>query len=142
MQQHAPNHGGKNPTPVPDFKIKSLDVKWGGVSVTALKILCAEKDGLYLKSLMLHAWNSATYRGKFVPAKAWLITSPDAYRSLFNGHYKYIDKTTSITIKGFHPRVASKDIAVSGEKILIKEYLLGKTNLIKSMERTNSSDAT
>eukprot|EP00957_Ditylum_brightwellii_P073081 5553714-Ditylum_brightwellii.AAC.1 len=86
---------------------------------------------------MSHAWNSATYRGKFVPAKVWLITSPDAYRSLLNGHYKYIENTTSITIEGFHPRVASKDIVVFGEKVLIKDYLLRKTNLIKSMERTN-----
>eukprot|EP00957_Ditylum_brightwellii_P114830 8756075-Ditylum_brightwellii.AAC.1 len=91
---------------------------------------------------MLHAWNPATYRGKFVPTKAWLIISPDAYRSLLNGHYKCIENTTSIEIKGLHPRVASKDIAVSGEKFLIKEYLLRKTNLIEPMERTNSSDDT
>eukprot|EP00957_Ditylum_brightwellii_P109599 8359305-Ditylum_brightwellii.AAC.1 len=91
---------------------------------------------------MLHAWNSATYCGKFVPAKAWLITSPDAYRSLLNGHYIYIENTTSITIEGFHLRVASTDIVVSGEKVLIKDYLLRKTNLIESMERTNSSGDT
>eukprot|EP00957_Ditylum_brightwellii_P097979 7462629-Ditylum_brightwellii.AAC.1 len=74
------------------------DVKWGDrnwrVKATVLKFWCAEKDGLCLKSLMLHAWASTKLQGQFVPAKAWLLTSIDAYRNLLRIHNAYIKETT------------------------------------------------
>eukprot|EP00957_Ditylum_brightwellii_P015742 1186712-Ditylum_brightwellii.AAC.1 len=43
------------PTPVPDFKLVTASIKWGiepdRVNTTALKIVCAEKDGMYMKTL-------------------------------------------------------------------------------------------
>eukprot|EP00957_Ditylum_brightwellii_P022663 1709027-Ditylum_brightwellii.AAC.1 len=65
IQQHAPHHDDTKHTPVPDFTIKSLDINWGGIGITALKILYAEKDGLYLKLLLSHAWTPVDCCGKF-----------------------------------------------------------------------------
>eukprot|EP00957_Ditylum_brightwellii_P169574 12907039-Ditylum_brightwellii.AAC.1 len=59
MLQHAPTHNKEDPTPVPDFSIKSSEFQWEGVEVTTLKVLCAEKDGLFLKLLMSHAWEKS-----------------------------------------------------------------------------------
>eukprot|EP00957_Ditylum_brightwellii_P188594 14357826-Ditylum_brightwellii.AAC.1 len=42
-------------------------------------------------------------------------------------------------MEGIHPTVANKYIAVSSEKMSNKDYLLKKTELIKYMERTNTS---
>jgi hypothetical protein len=105
-----------------------------------LKFWCAEKDGLYLKSLLLHAWASTKLQGQFIPAKAWLLTSRDAYRNLLRIHNAYIEETTVITIERIHPTVANKSITVASKTMSIKEYILQKTQLIESMERTSNSE--
>eukprot|EP00957_Ditylum_brightwellii_P195870 14923524-Ditylum_brightwellii.AAC.1 len=101
---HAPKHNANDATPVPDFSIKQAEIKWGRVKTTALKIHCVEKDGLYLKSMMSHTWEALeTLRGTFVPAQAWLLTSPKTYHTLLHKQNKYINDTISITVEGLHP---------------------------------------
>eukprot|EP00957_Ditylum_brightwellii_P172729 13149302-Ditylum_brightwellii.AAC.1 len=78
--------------------------------------------------------------GKFIPAQAWLLTSPETYPNFLHNQNKYINDVTSITIEGLHPKVAGKEIEVSQENITIKEYLLRKSQLIESMECTNNSN--
>eukprot|EP00957_Ditylum_brightwellii_P049673 3766985-Ditylum_brightwellii.AAC.1 len=90
MQANAPNHNAKDKTPVPFFQTIKSDINWGGVSTTAFKIICAEKDGLHLKYLMSHAWEAnETLCGTFVLAKAWLLMSPDCYRKLLRNNNQY-----------------------------------------------------
>eukprot|EP00957_Ditylum_brightwellii_P207778 15354476-Ditylum_brightwellii.AAC.1 len=70
MRTHAPKHNADDATPVPEFSIKPAEFKWGGVETTTLKIHCAEKDGLYLKSMMSHVWEALeTLRVMFVTAQ-------------------------------------------------------------------------
>eukprot|EP00957_Ditylum_brightwellii_P011148 844396-Ditylum_brightwellii.AAC.1 len=113
---NVPRHNANEATPVPDFSIMQAEIKWGGVKAIALKIHCVEKDGLYLKSMMSHAWEALeTLRGKIVPAQSWLLTSPKTYCTLLHKQNKYINNTTSITVEGLHPTVADKEIEVSQE---------------------------
>eukprot|EP00957_Ditylum_brightwellii_P155906 11868173-Ditylum_brightwellii.AAC.1 len=120
------------------------DTKWGDgdgrVEATVLKFWCAKKDGLYLKSLMSYAWASTKLRGQFAPAKAWLLTSRDACCNLLRIHNAYIEETNVITVEGIHPTVVNKSIAVAEKTMSIKEYILQKTKLIASMERTSNSE--
>eukprot|EP00957_Ditylum_brightwellii_P026246 1985380-Ditylum_brightwellii.AAC.1 len=78
-------------------------------------------------------------RGQFVPTKAWLVTSRDAYRNLSPLHNAYIKEITVITMEGVYPTVADKYISVVSKTMSIKDYLLQKTDLIKSVEQTNNS---
>eukprot|EP00957_Ditylum_brightwellii_P191203 14558748-Ditylum_brightwellii.AAC.1 len=81
IQENHPNHKQEDKTPDPDFNFTTYVAKWGNsngrVEATVLKFWCAEKDGVYLKSLMSHAWAKTNLRGQFVPTKAWLVTSRD-----------------------------------------------------------------
>eukprot|EP00957_Ditylum_brightwellii_P082772 6293248-Ditylum_brightwellii.AAC.1 len=89
---------------------------------------------------MSYAWDKiSTLRGKFIPAQAWLLTSPETYRNLLHNQNKYINDVTSITIEGLYPKVAGKEMEASQENVSIKDYLLRKSQLIESMERTNNS---
>eukprot|EP00957_Ditylum_brightwellii_P052764 3999832-Ditylum_brightwellii.AAC.1 len=62
IKENYPNHEQENKMPTPDFHFTTADAKWGDghgrVEATVLKFWCVEKDGIYLKSLMLHAWAS------------------------------------------------------------------------------------
>eukprot|EP00957_Ditylum_brightwellii_P049690 3768369-Ditylum_brightwellii.AAC.1 len=62
---------------------------------------------------MSHAWASTKLRGQYVPAKAWLLTSRDAYRNLLRIHNEYIEETTVLTMEGIHPMVANNSITVA-----------------------------
>eukprot|EP00957_Ditylum_brightwellii_P100350 7649551-Ditylum_brightwellii.AAC.1 len=114
MQKYVPKHTENNATPIPDFSLKQAKINWGGVATTALKIQCAEKDSLYLKSLMSHAWKKmSTLHRKIIPAQARILTSPETYCNLLHNQKQYINDVTSITIEGLHPEVANKEIEVS-----------------------------
>eukprot|EP00957_Ditylum_brightwellii_P060494 4593123-Ditylum_brightwellii.AAC.1 len=140
MWTHAPKDNANDTTLVPDFLTKQAEIKWGGVKTTALTIHCTEKDSLYLKYMMSHTWEALeTLRGKFIPAKAWLLTSPKTYHMFLHKQNKYINGTTSITAEGLHPTVADKEIEVSQKNVSIRDYLLCKSKLIESMECTNNS---
>eukprot|EP00957_Ditylum_brightwellii_P023406 1766631-Ditylum_brightwellii.AAC.1 len=49
LNEHHPEYLTDQKTPVPEFKLVTASIKWGikpdRVNTTALKILCAEKDG-------------------------------------------------------------------------------------------------
>eukprot|EP00957_Ditylum_brightwellii_P127270 9704111-Ditylum_brightwellii.AAC.1 len=117
IKENYPNHKQEDKTLTPDFNFTMADAKWGDnhrrVKATVLKFWCAEKDGIYLKSLMLHVWASTKLQGQFVPAKAWLLTSRDAYRNLLRLHNEYIEETTVIAMERIHPMVANKSIIVA-----------------------------
>eukprot|EP00957_Ditylum_brightwellii_P089187 6792071-Ditylum_brightwellii.AAC.1 len=55
LKDNAPNHKTEENAPMPEFCIATAKVAWGNgtsqVETTVLKLLCAAKDGLYLKSL-------------------------------------------------------------------------------------------
>eukprot|EP00957_Ditylum_brightwellii_P071620 5444950-Ditylum_brightwellii.AAC.1 len=49
LSNHHPEYRTDQQTPVPEFKLVTASINWGikpdRVNTTALKILCAEKDG-------------------------------------------------------------------------------------------------
>eukprot|EP00957_Ditylum_brightwellii_P044893 3404604-Ditylum_brightwellii.AAC.1 len=48
-------------------------------------------------------WETATHpRGTFIPARAWLITSPETYKTLLRKHNVYLQSTTAIALEGIH----------------------------------------
>eukprot|EP00957_Ditylum_brightwellii_P207629 15353802-Ditylum_brightwellii.AAC.1 len=91
---------------------------------------------VYLKSLCAHMWNTQASQGTFVPAKAWLITTLDTYRTLVCTHNNYITNVTAIKIEAM---VAEKEIEVENKKVTIKHYLQTMTTLIELMKMTNNS---
>eukprot|EP00957_Ditylum_brightwellii_P134784 10276497-Ditylum_brightwellii.AAC.1 len=144
IQENYPGHKQEDNMPTPDFHLTTVEAKWGDgeghVEATVLKFWCAEKNGLYLKSLMSHACASTKLKGQFIPTKAWLLTSRDAYRNLLQLHNTYMEEITVITIEGIHPTVANKYIAVAEQTMAIKAYIVQKTELIESMECTSNSE--
>eukprot|EP00957_Ditylum_brightwellii_P078086 5936233-Ditylum_brightwellii.AAC.1 len=89
---------------------------------------------------MFHSWGDCeVLHGTFAPAKVWLVTSPDCYQTLLQNHNQPVNNITAITIEGFCPTIADKEIAVSPKKVSIREYLLWNNKLIEDMECTNDS---
>eukprot|EP00957_Ditylum_brightwellii_P110464 8424755-Ditylum_brightwellii.AAC.1 len=87
-------------------------------------------------------WETATHpRGTFIPARAWLITLPEMYKTLLRKHNVYLQSTTAIALEGTHAEVATTEIAVTSERVLIREYLTRKSTLIESMEQTNKTES-
>eukprot|EP00957_Ditylum_brightwellii_P157951 12022946-Ditylum_brightwellii.AAC.1 len=70
---------------VPSFHLGVTTERFGNreerVKVTTFNILCTQKDGLYLKTVMAVAWMKEEKPcGVFVPARVELITSPMIYK--------------------------------------------------------------
>eukprot|EP00957_Ditylum_brightwellii_P002968 227194-Ditylum_brightwellii.AAC.1 len=90
LQENVPDHEPEGSVPVPDFCLITSKASWGNgperVKTTVIKLLCTEKDRLYLKSLLSHVWNDAQLRGTFVPAQACLVTSLETYKNLLRNH--------------------------------------------------------
>ena len=123
------------------FKIVVAEEKYGNdkgrVEATTLKILCARKDGLALKTIMADVWKSENKpRGIFVPAWTDLITNPQTYKQILRNHNAYVNMVTSIPIKG-----VSKE-AMEG-KVGMNETLKGRLEShvnIESMEQTGYTE--
>ena len=60
--------------------------------------------------------NTNKPRGTFVPAKAYLVTSPDCYKNILGRHNRYINDITVIVIEELHPKVLDKEIEVANKK--------------------------
>eukprot|EP00957_Ditylum_brightwellii_P126760 9662384-Ditylum_brightwellii.AAC.1 len=138
IKENAPNNIKGDATPVPPFQLVKTNAKWGDriicVETTVLKILCADKDGLYLKLLSSHGWKTeVSHWGTFFPAKAWLVTSPECYCNLLRNHNNYITNTAKIRIEGMHPLAADKEIALL--------YLTRGSSFIESIERTKKRNS-
>eukprot|EP00957_Ditylum_brightwellii_P073755 5605351-Ditylum_brightwellii.AAC.1 len=89
---------------------------------------------------MATAWKSAFKLCKvFNPARTDLITSPEVYQNLVRRHNAYIDLVTAAAVKGLHPYMLDKEIAIDDEKVFVQEYLIWKNSTIESMDRTNLS---
>eukprot|EP00957_Ditylum_brightwellii_P124513 9489828-Ditylum_brightwellii.AAC.1 len=97
LREHKSNYKPDEAAPIPDFKFTTYEAKWGSgttrVETTVLKFLCTEQGRLYLKSLMSHVWSTANIRGY----------------------------TTAIAVDSIHPTVANKHIAVSSQRMTIKD---------------------
>eukprot|EP00957_Ditylum_brightwellii_P032178 2439734-Ditylum_brightwellii.AAC.1 len=94
----------------------------GKVEATTFKVICKDKDGLYLKSLMSATWQHEDKpRGVFVPSRTNLVTSPATYKQLLRNHNMYIQNTLAVTVEGLHPKVVDKDITVGGVKVSVRE---------------------
>eukprot|EP00957_Ditylum_brightwellii_P078327 5955837-Ditylum_brightwellii.AAC.1 len=87
-------------------------------------------------------WETTTHpKGMFILARAWLITSPETYKTLLQKHNVYLQNTTAIALEGIHSKVAKTEIERNSEWKSVQEYLTRKSNLIESMERTNKTDS-
>lgn len=91
--------------PIPKFRIVKATQKYGNnadrIKTTVLKILCAEKDGLYLKSIMAATWEKeGKPQGIFVPARTNLVTSPAVYKQLLKNHNRYLNQTSLVVAEG------------------------------------------
>eukprot|EP00957_Ditylum_brightwellii_P200889 15313461-Ditylum_brightwellii.AAC.1 len=85
-------------------------------------------------------WETTTHpKGVFIPARAWLITLSEMYKTLLQKHNTYLQNTTAIALEGIHLEVATTEIEVNSEWIPVQEYLTRKSNLIESMEQTNKT---
>jgi hypothetical protein len=131
--------------PIPDFKLVTASLKWGKepdrVNTTALKILCAEKDGMYVKTLFARAYKcKGCPRGLFLPARGWLVTTAATYKALLKQHNNYLIHNKVIAPEGIHPKVLEKDIIVAQETVSVHNYLLKKSKVIESIEQTNLSE--
>lgn len=105
--------------------------------MTVLKILCAEKDGLYLKNMLSAVWSKEYKpRGIFVPARTNLVTSLKIYKQLLNNHNRYIHQTTAVIVKRVPFKVLDKT-ALLGMKI--KKEKMIESDQIESMEGTYKS---
>eukprot|EP00957_Ditylum_brightwellii_P031362 2377248-Ditylum_brightwellii.AAC.1 len=77
----------------------------------------------------------------FIPARVWLITLPETYKTLLRKHNAYLQNTTAIALEGIHSNVAKTAIEGNSEWKSVQEYLTRKSNLIELMERTNKTDS-
>ena len=126
---------------IPSFCIIPATQKYGNgserVKTTVLKILCTEKDRLYLKNILSAVWSKEYKpRGIFVPARTNLVTSPEIYKQLLKNHNRYIHQTTTVVVEGV-PFNELDETALEGMKA--KKETMSNTNHIKSMERTYKS---
>eukprot|EP00957_Ditylum_brightwellii_P178191 13572211-Ditylum_brightwellii.AAC.1 len=74
LSKYHPEYRTDQQSPVPDFKLVTASIKWGinldRVNTTAFKILCAEKDGMYMKTLFTRTYeHQGCPRGLFLPAR-------------------------------------------------------------------------
>eukprot|EP00957_Ditylum_brightwellii_P145923 11112374-Ditylum_brightwellii.AAC.1 len=74
LRANHPEYRLGQPAPIPDFKSVTVSLKWGKepdrVNTTALKNLCAEKDGMYIKTLFARVYErKGCPRGLFLPAR-------------------------------------------------------------------------
>eukprot|EP00957_Ditylum_brightwellii_P054273 4111259-Ditylum_brightwellii.AAC.1 len=64
LGEHHPEYCMGQPAPVPDFKLVMASIKWriepDRVNTIALKILCAKKDGMYMKTLFARTYERNT----------------------------------------------------------------------------------
>eukprot|EP00957_Ditylum_brightwellii_P184918 14083632-Ditylum_brightwellii.AAC.1 len=71
LGEHYPEYHVGQPALIPEFQLVTASLKWGEepdrVNTTALKILCAKKDGMYVKTLF-----TRTYKCKDFPHKLFL----------------------------------------------------------------------
>eukprot|EP00957_Ditylum_brightwellii_P075866 5765841-Ditylum_brightwellii.AAC.1 len=75
LNEHHPEYRTDQKTPVPEFKLVTVSIKWviepDRVNTTALKILCAEKDGMYMKTLFARTYkHQGCPHGLFLPARS------------------------------------------------------------------------
>jgi hypothetical protein len=105
-------------TPVPEFKLVMASIKWGikpdRVNTTALKILCAEKDGMYMTTLFARMYKRKDCPCRlFLPARGWLVTTPATYKTLLKQHNKYLLQTKAIAIERLHTKVLKKRVQLT-----------------------------
>eukprot|EP00957_Ditylum_brightwellii_P127100 9690305-Ditylum_brightwellii.AAC.1 len=87
-------------------------------------------------------WETTTHpKGMFIPARAWLITLLETYKTLLQKHNAYLQNTTAIVLEGIHSEVAKTEIERNSEWKSVQEYVTRKSNLMESMERTNKTDS-
>eukprot|EP00957_Ditylum_brightwellii_P099139 7551127-Ditylum_brightwellii.AAC.1 len=106
----------------PSYKLIVGKKKYGNgtekVEATTFKIICKDRDRLYLKLLMSATWrHEVKPRGVFIPSHTNLITLPKIYKQLLNNHNAHIQNTTSVAVESLHPTVLDKEIAVGTEKV-------------------------
>eukprot|EP00957_Ditylum_brightwellii_P061142 4639749-Ditylum_brightwellii.AAC.1 len=139
LGENHPEYQLGQPAPIPEFKFVTASIKWGDepdrVNTAALKILCAEKDGMYVKTLFARAYKcKGCPRGLFLPARGWLVTTAATYKVMLKQHNKYLIHTKAIAIEGLHIKVLKKEITVEQETVSVCNYLLKKSKVIKSIE--------
>eukprot|EP00957_Ditylum_brightwellii_P053260 4038270-Ditylum_brightwellii.AAC.1 len=88
------------------------------VEATTFKVVCKDKDGPYLKSLMSANWQRKDKpREVFISSRTDLVTSLAMHEQLLRNHNTYIQNVTAVAVEGLHPTVLEKDIAVGGVKV-------------------------
>eukprot|EP00957_Ditylum_brightwellii_P084734 6442853-Ditylum_brightwellii.AAC.1 len=64
LKENAPAYTPEENAPIPKFRLTTAKASWGNgdghVETLVLKLLCTKKDGLYLKSLLSHAWGNTS----------------------------------------------------------------------------------
>eukprot|EP00957_Ditylum_brightwellii_P134043 10219836-Ditylum_brightwellii.AAC.1 len=76
---------------IPNYKLVIGERTYGNgmekVEATTFCIICKDKDGLYLKTLLSEMWKQEEKpRGVSPPAQRDLITSPENYNQLLRNH--------------------------------------------------------